>query len=149
MGAQDQVLDDETRVAFEARARWRGDLDGLLLVDCQLRLRRPPLGTLRTARFRRLGRLLHAARFDRRPAGPALETSDLIAQRGNRSLQLGYHLKLLDDQAFQLGMRETVKIARRYHSQNESDSRRSGNRKIVPSPRVLVLPLLRLLQLSR
>src|SRR5262249_36997898 len=93
MGAQDQVLDDEARVAFEARARWRGDLDGLLLVDRQLRLRRPTLGTPRTARFRRLGRLLHPARFDRRPARPALEASDLIAQRSNRSLQLSQLFK--------------------------------------------------------
>src|SRR5262249_61005985 len=67
MRAQDQVLDDETRVAFEARARRRGDLDGLLLVDRQLRLRRPTLGTLRTARIRRRGRLLHPARLDPLP----------------------------------------------------------------------------------
>src|SRR5215813_8294864 len=139
MGAQDQVLDDETRVAFEARARWRGDLDGLLLVDRQLRLRRPTLGTLRTDRFRRLGRLLHPARFDRRPTGPALETSDLVAQRSIRSLQLRHLLKQFDHQALQLGMGQAIKIDRRRHAKTESDSRRRVNLIIIPP---WVLPLI-------
>src|SRR5215470_2451930 len=145
MRAQDQVLDDETRGAFEARARRRGDLDGLLLINRQLRLRRSTLGTLRTDRFRRLGRLLHPARFDRRPAGPALEASDLIAQRGIRSLQLRHLLKQFDHQALQLGMGQAIKIDRRRHAQNESDSRRRGNLIIIPP---WVLPLLRYSPLS-
>ena len=103
MGAQDQVLDDETRVAFEARAGRRGHLDDLLLMDRQLRPCGPTLGTL-TERLPRLGRLLHSARFDIRPAWSAFEARNLIAQRGNRSLQLGYLLKLLYNQAYQLGM---------------------------------------------
>src|SRR5262249_40379295 len=100
------------------------------------------VGTLRTDRSRRLGRLLHPARFDRRPAGPALEASDLIAQRGIRSLQLRHLLKQFDHQALQLGMGQAIKIDRRRHAQNESDSRRRGNLIIIPP---WVLPLLRLL----
>jgi hypothetical protein len=39
-----------------------------------------------------------------RTAGTALEVGDLVAKRGNCSLQLGYHFKLTYDQALQLGM---------------------------------------------
>src|SRR5262249_37346248 len=116
-----------------------GDLDGLLLINRQLRLRRPTLGTLRTDRFRRLGRLLHPARLDSRPAGPALETSDLVAQRSIRSLQLRHLLKQFDHQPLQLAIGQGIKTDRRRHAQNESDSRRRGNLIIIPP---WILPLL-------
>src|SRR5262249_6621527 len=74
-------------------------------------------------------------------AGPALETSDLVAQRSIRSLQLRHLLKQFDHQALQLGMGQAIKIDRRRHAQNESDSRRCGNLIIIPP---WVLPLIQI-----
>src|SRR5438034_10099317 len=58
----------------------------------------------------------------------------------NQSPQLRQLLPLLHHQALQLGMRKTVKICGRQHSQKESDSCPLVNRKILPPQ---VLPLLR------
>jgi hypothetical protein len=94
VGAQDQILDNVTRVTLKPRAGRCGDLDDLLFVDCQLRSGRPALGTLsgRSIRFW-LGRLLHAARLDNWPARTTLQAGDLVALRGHCSLQLRHHLK--------------------------------------------------------
>src|SRR5208282_3122381 len=75
-----------------------------------------------------------------RPPRTALQPGNLVAQRRNHSLQLDHLFPLLHNQALQLGVRQTVKIPGRRHSQNESDSRPPENRKIIPP---LVLPLLR------
>src|SRR5262249_52464439 len=88
---------------------------------------------------RRQGRFALFGWRDRRPARPALETSDLVAQRSIRSLQLRHLLKQFDHQALQLGMGQAIKIDRRRHAENESDSRRRGNLIIIPP---WVLPLL-------
>ena len=141
MRADHQILHHETRVAFEAgAARWCGDFDGPFLVDRKLRPRTAPSAALiaGTPRRLRLGRLLHAARLDVRPTRTALQPGNLIAQRRNHSLQLNHLFPLLHNQALQLGVRQTVKIRGRRHSQNESNSRPPGNRKIIP-PRVLPL----------
>ena len=144
MRADHQILHHEIRVAFEAGAARRcGDFDGPFLVDRKLR----PLaalfrGSLTVGRRRlRLGRLLHAARLDVRPTRTALEPGNLVAQRRNHSLQLDHLFPLLHNQALQLGVRQTVKIPGRRHSQNEFDLRPPENCKIIPP---LVLPLLRL-----
>src|SRR5262249_15489955 len=84
--------------------------------------------------------------LDVRSAGTAFKAGDLVAQRGNCSLQLSYHFKLTYDQALQLGVGQAVKIRRRNHCQNESDSRQSVNLKIIPSP--LLLPILLRMALS-
>src|SRR5215475_14713406 len=132
-------------VAFEPRPCRCRHLDDLLLVDRQLRPRGPALGTFSRGTLRLgIGCFLHSARFvwlDVRSAGTAFKAGDLVAQRGNCSLQLSYHFKLTYDQALQLGVGQAVKIRRRNHCQNESDSRQSVNLKIIPSP--LLLPILR------
>ena len=142
MPTDHQILHHEARVAFEAGPpRRRRHFDGPLRVDRKLRPRAasrafPIAGASRRLR---LGPPLHAARFDVRPTRPTLQPCNLIAQRRHHSLQLNDLLPLLDNQAFQLGMRQAVKIVRRRHPQRESDSRSPVNRKIIPLPRLLPL----------
>jgi hypothetical protein len=91
--ADDQILDEETGMAFETRAeRWR-DLKLSLLMDRQLRARGAVSTALaRRVRRSRLARLFHAARLDVRldvrPSRATLQPCDLVAKRSNRSLKL-------------------------------------------------------------
>jgi hypothetical protein len=121
----------------------RRDLDGPLLVDRELRTRAASRALALAAGSRRLrrGPLIHAARLDVRSTRTALQSGDFIPQRRHHSLQLDQFFPLPDNQALQLGVRQTVKIIGRRHTQNESDSRPPVNRIIIP-PRVL--PLLRI-----
>src|SRR6266481_8545894 len=136
-----QILHHEARTAFEARARRWGHGDGPLLVDRKLRPRAPSRALpLATSQWLRLSPPLHAARLDVRPTRPALEPRNLVAQQRYHSLQLDYLLPLLDNHAFQLGVRQAVNILGRRHAHNESDSRRQRNLIILP-PRLLPLLL--------
>lgn len=140
--AQHQVLHDETRMALAARARRHRHRDDPLLVDDQLRrlAAAAPLPALGRRRLR-LARLLHAARLDRRPALQPLQPRDLIALLAHRPPQCRHRRQQPGDQRFQLGVRQTIKIGKRRHPQNESEIRFRRNRKIAPTPGLL--PLLR------
>ena len=92
--------------------------------------------TRRTAcRRLRLRRLVHSARLDVWPAGPALQPRDLITLRGNRPTQLRYLLQQLQHQALEFGSAKAVDVRARRHSQIESEAHRFGNRS--RSPRVI------------
>jgi hypothetical protein len=71
----------------------------------------------------RLGRLVHSARLDIRPARPALQPRDLVTLRSNSSLKLRHFLQQLQHQALQLGGAKGVDVRRRRHSPNESENR--------------------------
>ena len=137
--AQHQVLHDETRMALAARARRHRHRDDPLLVDDQLRrLAAAPLPGLGRRRLR-LARLLHAARPDRRPALQPLQPRDLITLPANRPLQRRHLRQQPGDQRFQLGVRQTIKIGRQRHPQNESEIPFRRNGKIAPTPGLLPL----------
>jgi hypothetical protein len=124
MRADHQILREEARVAFETRAGRPIGRKRALLVDRQLRSR-PAAPAARAMFFRRLrlGRLVHSARLDIRPARPALQPRDLVTLRSNSSLKLRHFLQQLQHQALQLGGAKGVDVRRRRHSPNESENR--------------------------
>src|ERR1700751_3329995 len=99
-----QILHDEACIAFKARARRGIGLDDLFLVDRQLRSGAAAFAASRASRFVRLGRLLHAARFEIGPAWTALQPGDLVAQRSNHALLLGDLFKQRYHQVLELGV---------------------------------------------
>jgi hypothetical protein len=130
--ADQQILHQEARIAFETRAGRRIGRELALLVDRQFRARAaaPPAlaGRVRRSRF---ARLFHAARLDVRldvrPTRPALQPRDLVTQRPNRSPKFRLLLEKLEHQALELGRRKRVDVRRRRHSDIESENRRFGN----------------------
>jgi hypothetical protein len=107
MRSDQEILHHEARVAHEARAGWRLSPDGPLLVDRELLLRAatPTMSVAGRLVRLRLGRLVHAARFDVRPTRTSFEAGDFVGLRGNYSPQLRHLLKQRDHQVFELGVR--------------------------------------------
>jgi hypothetical protein len=93
-------------------------------------------GGFRPAGWRKIDR--SACGASSRPPRPAFEPDDLVALRRNGSPQISHFFKQLQHQALQIAQRKIIKVCRRHHSQNESDSCRPGNLIIVP-PRLLPL----------
>src|SRR3984957_4030869 len=124
--ADRQILHEEARIAFEARAGGRIGLELALLVDRQFRTY-AAASTLLAERLLRLGfaRFLHTARLDVRlvvrPSRPALQPRDFVAQRRDCSLRLRQLLEKLQHQTFQIGGRKRVEIRRRRHSPIDSE----------------------------
>ena len=85
----------------------------------------------------RLGRVLHAARFDRRTALQTLQPSDLIALRRHDLLQFRYLAQQFHKPSFQLGTWQAGQIGGRRHATNELYSPASGEARKLPLPGVL------------
>ncbi len=108
---QNQILDEETLVALEARARRHFRRHHPILDHNAAHL----LATAATAlacagRRPRLARLLHAGGLDRRPALQALQPRDLLAQRRILCRQTRHLTERLDQQASQLVSTNPIKI---------------------------------------
>jgi hypothetical protein len=101
---QNQILNDEALVTFEAGARWNDSLNDLLLVDDPFR-RLVAAAAARALRRFRLARPVHATRLDRRfdirAALLLLQPGVLTAQLDNRLLQRRHLAQKLDDQHLQ------------------------------------------------
>ena len=141
MRADHQILHHEARVAFEAgAARWCGDLDGPFLVDRKLRARAAPPRRCSPELPGGFGSVACSMPLGLMFGRPGPPFSRAISSRSAATIRCSSTIcfPLLHNQALQLGVRQTVKILGRRHSQNESDSRPPGNRKIIP-PRVLPL----------
>src|SRR5271163_2724093 len=114
--ADRQILHDEARIAFEARAGGRIGLELALLVDRQFRAY-AAASTLLAKRLPRFGfaRFLHAARLDVRldvrPSRAALQPRDFVTQRRDCSLRFRQLLEKLQHQALQLGGRKRVDLS--------------------------------------
>ena len=93
MAAQHQVLNHVVLVALEARALWNLGRDDPVLVDGQPRKRAATAAALALA-ARRLGRLVHARRLDRRRPLQTLQARDLLAQRRVLLPQTGVSLPI-------------------------------------------------------
>src|ERR1019366_9646189 len=118
--ADDQILHEETGIAFETRAGRGRDLKLALLMDRQLRARgAAPTALARRVRRSRLARLFHAARLDVRldvrPSRATLQPCDLVAKRSNRSLKLRPLFQELQHQTLEFGKRKRVDVRRRRH----------------------------------
>src|ERR1700693_1913662 len=130
--ADRQILHDEARIAFDARAGGRIGLELALFVDRQFRAY-AAASTLLAKRLPRFGfaRFLHPARLDVRldvrPSRPALEPRDLFTQRRDCSLRYRQLLEKLQHQALQLGGRKRVEIRRRRHCSIDSEKCRFVN----------------------
>src|SRR5580658_7991744 len=130
--ADRQILHDEARIAFEARAGGRIGLELALLVDRQFRAY-AAASTLLAERLPRFGfaRFLHAARLDVRldvrPSRPALEPRDFVTQRRDCSLRLRQLLEKLQHKALQIGGRKRVDIRWWRHSSIDSEKSRFEN----------------------
>src|ERR1700730_344160 len=136
-----------------AKTKFRSTAPIIATVTMKLKQRRecciafsPAFGT-KSIGATQLSRLAHIPyrRSDKQRARIELEflqsrsLSLAAAARSHaRHPQLGHLLQQPQHQIFQVGVRKAVKIGRRRHSQNESDSRPLGNRIIIP-PRLLPL----------
>ena len=130
--ADQQILNQEARIAFETRAGRRIGRELALLMDRQFRARAAaPPALARRVRRLRFASLFHAARLDIRldvrPTRPALQPRDLVTQRPNRSPKFRLLLEKLKHQALELGRRKRVDVRRRRHSDIESENRQFGN----------------------
>ncbi len=117
--ADDQFLHDEVFVALEARTGRHLDRDHPRLVHDELGpFALPPLGPPLAPW---LGRLLHAAGPELRPALQALEPGDLLAQCDVIGAQRGDPLEQLDDQLPQFVEAKIIDIWWRFaHAASES-----------------------------
>jgi hypothetical protein len=129
-------------VALAARSlRHRRRLDHLLVDDDPRRhlAAAPPL--LLLGRLRRLGRFVHAARFDARAALQPFQTGDLFARLADTLFQGGNFAAQLAQQSFQLWTAQIGEERARRHVRKDAYPIEPGQAKNTAPPGVL--PLLR------
>ena len=105
----------------------------------------PPLPLF--AGLRRLGRLVHAARFDRGAALQAFQAGDLFALFADHLFQGGNFAEQFNQQSLKLWTAQLGKGGWRRHIRKESHRVRAGARENAAVP--TLLPLLLLQSLNR
>ena len=116
LGPQHQILHQEVLIALELRAgRHRGPQHPRLDRHPRHHLAAAATATVVAWRLR-LGRLLHPARLDRRPALQSLEAGDLLALRRYSPLEFRHLAQQRADQRLQLGQRQRVRVGGRDHA---------------------------------